>query len=152
MSASVTLLCPNCEAMLVARDESPVCDACSAHVSLRSNTPFKDPTISDCAVCGSEALYVAKDFNKNVGVLMVLLGCIGFYWGALAGVSTLVAMTILDRIVYRLRPMVTVCYACKSVYRQLDLNPVHKGYELTFDETFEGTGETPSFEPPATST
>ena len=54
-------------------------------------------------------------------------------------------LTVLDRIVDYQRPLVTVCYACKAVYRGLELNPAHKPYELMYDETFEGTGETPEF-------
>ena len=46
----------------------------------------------------------------------------------------------------RLRPEVTVCYACKSIYRGVARNAAHLPYELTYDETFEGTGEKPRFE------
>jgi len=144
-AASVTLLCPACGQRLQATDVAPRCP-CGAALELRPETGFEQGgPLTGCAACGSEAMYIAKDFNKNVGVAIVALGCLGFFWGALVGISTLVGLTIVDRVVYHLRPLVTVCYACKSVYRDVELNPIHRPYELTYDETFEGTGSPPDW-------
>ena len=145
--ASVIFLCPACEAQIRARDLEPVCTACGARIRLSQGGGFPGGgPITRCAACRSEALFRAKDFNKNLGLAIVALGCIGFWWGALTGIATLLALTVADRIVYHLRPEVTVCYACKSVYRDAALNPKHVPYELTYDETFEGTGEKALYE------
>jgi hypothetical protein len=139
----VTFLCPNCSQQVETVSDAATCEACDAQINLTA-APTGTAQMASCVVCKSEALYVAKDFNKNFGVIIVLLGCAGFYWGAATGIASLVALTFVDRIVYYRRPMVTVCYACKSVYRG-PINPALAPYDLTFDETFEGTGEKPAF-------
>lgn len=145
--ASITFLCPACEGPLRATGLDPVCPRCAANIQLSGGGGFPGPgPIVHCAACKSEALFRAKDFNKNLGLAIVALGCIGFWWGALTGILTLLALTVADRMVYYLRPEVTVCYACKSVYRGSALNPTHLPYELTYDETFEGTGAKPVYE------
>jgi len=144
--ASVTFLCPACSRPVRARDLRPACPSCAVVIELREGGGWEaNGPLARCAVCASEALHLAKDFNKNLGPLLVALGCIGFYWGALSGIVSLAVLTVIDRIVYRLRPEVTVCYACKAVYRDVTRNPRHLPYELTYDETFEGTGQKPGF-------
>lgn len=146
-ASSIEMLCPACAERVTATDLAPTCGHCQARIALRPDGGFEQGgPLARCAVCGSEAFYLAKDFNKNFGPVLIALGCIGFWWGALAGIASLTALTITDRIVYRLRPEVTVCYACKSIYRAAASNPRHHPYELTYDETFEGTGEKPRFE------
>ena len=143
----VELLCPGCAARLEAEDLRPACSACGAKVELREGGGFESGgPIERCACCGAEALYIAKDFNKNLGPVLIGLGCIAFWWGPIAGVASLLALTLVDRVVYHLRPEVTVCYACKAVYRQIARSPKHLPYELTYDETFEGTGAKPPIE------
>ena len=147
---SVELLCPGCGARLSTSDLTPACPACRGRIRLGPGGGFEaGGPLERCAVCGAEAFHVAKDFNKNLGPVLILLGCAGFWWGALWGIASLALLTVLDRIVYRLRPEITVCYACKSVYRGVARNPVHLPYELTYDETFEGTGEKARIEPGA---
>jgi hypothetical protein len=144
LTPALRLLCPACGSRVTATDLAPACPACGARIELLAGTGFEaGGPIGRCAACGSEALHVAKDFNRNAGLAIVALGAAGFYWGALAGVASLAALTVLDRVVYRLRPEVTVCYACKAVYRGVARNPIHRPYELTYDETFEGTGARP---------
>jgi hypothetical protein len=144
--ASVAFLCPACSARVRASGLRARCERCAAEIELGGGGGFEaGEPLRACAVCGAESLHVARDFNKNLGVAIVALGATAFYWGALAGIGTLAALTVLDRIVYALRPEVTVCYACKAVYRGLPKNPQHRPYELTYDETFEGTGQKPRF-------
>jgi hypothetical protein len=148
-TASVTFLCPACGGQVPATSLGPTCPGCRGAIELYPGTGFESGgPIGRCAACASEALYLAKDFNKNVGPVIIALGCVGFFWGAVAGVATLAALTIADRVVYRLRPEVTVCYACKAVYRGIRPNPAHHPYELTYDETFEGTGSKPPVHAP----
>ena len=147
VAPSLEMLCPSCGGRLTVDTLRPRCESCRAEVTLSPGGGFEGGgPLTRCAACNSEAFYIAKDFNKNLGPVIVGLGCLGFYWGALAGIASLALVTVIDRIVYRLRPEVTVCYACKSIYRAVVRNDAHHGYELTYDETFEGSGEKPRFE------
>ena len=99
--------------------------------------------MEQCLVCGSEALYLQRDFNRRVGLAIVLLGSLVIFWNFLWGIAILFLMALLDLVLYRVLPEVTVCYSCKSVYRGGPRNPQHRAYELTVDEAFEGSGHPP---------
>src|SRR5262249_23765194 len=96
---SVTFLCPVCDGRVAAAGAPrPACPACRAEIELGTGTGFEaGGPLRRCAVCASEALYVAKDFNKNLGLAIVALGSLGFYWGFVPGLLSLVALTVADR-------------------------------------------------------
>ena len=146
--SSVTLLCPACDGRVSSTldDSDTSCPGCSAQVELRGrDNPDASQPLTLCVVCGSEAMFIQKDFNRKLGVALVAAGSLVVFWNFLVGLGVLVALAIADYFLYGLLPDVTVCYACKSVYRGVKRNPDHRAYELSVDETFEGSGQTPSF-------
>ena len=69
--ATLSLLCPACSVPLDATTLAPAC-ACGARIELREGGGFEaGGPVERCAVCGSEAFHIAKDFNKNLGVAVV---------------------------------------------------------------------------------
>ena len=76
--------------------------------------PAVDQAVSRCATCDHDELYVQKDFNRMTGIVLVVIGAIFVPWTW--GLS-LLAVTILDFIVYYMVGEVIVCYACQSVHR-----------------------------------
>lgn len=98
--------------------------------------------LAACSLCDCPKLFTQKDFNRNVGLLLVTITAI------LSGVvlmithSTLWAMGVLmiatigDAFVYRLLPMVTVCYRCDAVHRRFPPNPSHDGFDIHTAEEF----------------
>ena len=136
------LLCPHCEQRMVceAPRRSQDCAACGARVLLQAEPAAgAEEPVRSCWVCGSEALFTQKDFNRKLGLAIVAAGGALLFWSFLWGMAALVAMALVDWWLYRVLPSVTVCYACKSVYRGLPLNPDHGAYDLSIDEAFEGT-------------
>ena len=136
-------LCPACEQRVTTSDASRAeCAGCGRELrllpddSLRTGGP-----VSECAICGSRAFHTQKDFNRKLGVLIVALGGVVVFWNFFWGMAVLVVLALVDLLLYRRLPEVTVCYACKSVYRGVPTNPQHRAYELTADEAFEGTGD-----------
>lgn len=86
-----------------------------------------------CAACGSEALYVQRDFNRLLGLAIVVVA-------ALFAVQTfglsLLAAAVLDLMLFRLLPRITICYACDAVHRGLAVNPAHAAYDHHVEEDF----------------
>ena len=112
--SSVHFLCAQCEARLGrdAGEASRPCDFCGTPNDVIA--PPADTVIDSCAACGHNELYFQKDFNRATGIALVVLGSIFVPWTY--GLS-LLGVTILDYIVWRLVKNVVVCYQCQAVHR-----------------------------------
>lgn len=86
-----------------------------------------------CAACGCETLYVQRDFNRLLGLAIVAVA-------ALFAVPTfglsLLAAAVLDLMLYRLLPRITICYACDAVHRGVPPNPQHAAYDHHVEDGF----------------
>jgi hypothetical protein len=112
---SVHFLCGKCDARL-GRDAGEVsrpCDFCGAPNDVTA--PPAETVIDTCAACGHKELYFQKDFNRTTGIALVVLGSIFVPWTY--GLS-LLGVTILDYIVWRIVKNVVVCYECQAVHRE----------------------------------
>jgi hypothetical protein len=105
-------------------------------------------TVAACIACGHGDLYVQKDFNRQVGVAIVIVGIVfstyffnhrqPFY-----AMASLVATAMIDLMIYSLVGVVTVCYSCHAVYRGFERNPEHEAFDLKKLEKY--GGRTPRF-------
>ena len=123
--ASVHFLCTSCDARL-AREygETPrPCEPCGA----ANGVAAPDGIIERCAACDHDQLYFQKDFNRKTGIALVVLGSIFVPWTY--GLS-LLGVTILDYVVWRLVKNVIVCYRCQAVHRGYPPNPAIKPFDL----------------------
>ena len=122
---SVHFLCPKCEKRLAREVGEPprVCEHCE-HATL-VEAPLE--AVERCAACGHEELYFQKDFNRTTGIALVVIGAVfvPWTWGA-----SLLAVTILDYIVWRKVKDVIVCYQCQAVHRGYAPNPAFKPFDL----------------------
>jgi len=128
---SVHFLCPQCEKRL-GRDDGEVsrpCDFCGAANGVVA--PERGAIIDRCAACGHEHLYFQKDFNRRTGIALVVVGSIFVPWTY--GLS-LLAVTILDYIVWRIVKDVIVCYGCQAVHRGYPPNPALKPFDLVIHD------------------
>ena len=125
--ASVNFLCPKCELRLSREPGEPprVCEHCDAAILIEA--PPENAVISRCAACEHDQLYFQKDFNRTTGVALVAVGAVFVPWTW--GLS-LLAVTILDYIVWRLVKDVIVCYRCQAVHRGYPPNPELKPFDL----------------------
>ena len=124
---SVHFLCLQCEKRLGrdAGEESRACDFCGAANDVVA--PDAGSIIDRCAACGHEELYFQKDFNRRTGIALVVIGSIFVPWTY--GLS-LLGVTILDYIVWRIVKDVIVCYECQAVHRGYPPNPALKPFDL----------------------
>ncbi|MGZ5446366.1 MAG: hypothetical protein ACXW5U_19255 [Thermoanaerobaculia bacterium] len=122
---SVHFLCTQCDERLARSAGEPprACDRCSAPTDVTAPADF----VERCAACGHDELYFQKDFNRTTGVALVAVGAVFVPWTY--GIS-LLAVTILDYIVWRIVKDVIVCYRCQAVHRGYPPNPALKPFDL----------------------
>lgn len=122
-------LCPRCEHRVAREAGEParVCEHCDFATYVVAPESFVDR----CAACGHEELYFQKDFNRTTGVALVAVGAVFVPWTY--GLS-LLAVTILDYIVWRVVKDVIVCYQCQAVHRGYPPNPALKPFDLVIHD------------------
>ena len=129
--ASVNFLCSQCEKRLSREAGEPprVCEHCGAETAITA--PPAGVIVSRCAACDHEQLYFQKDFNRTTGIALVAVGAVFVPWTW--GLS-LLGVTILDYIVWRLVKDVIVCYECQAVHRGYPPNPDLKPFDLVIHD------------------
>jgi len=129
--SSVHFLCPACEQRLARAAGEPAspCSHCSAPSSVVA--PAEGALIERCAACDHDQLYFQKDFNRRTGIALVVVGAIFVPWTYGA---SLLAVTILDYIVWRVVKDVIVCYQCQAVHRGYPIPPALKPFDLVIHD------------------
>jgi hypothetical protein len=122
----------------------PKCGSCHAPVSLRLDPSIRENGfVRNCVACGHDTLYIQKDFNRTLGLAIVIVGSLVslfFFrrtqplWGMLA----LFASAGVDFVIYSLVGDVTVCYSCHTIYRGFLKNPEHGPFDLKDLEKYGG--------------
>jgi len=147
MSEIILMQCRacECEVNFVPADASQVvCPHCRKPILLRvDRSLLENHTVQNCVACGHDSLYIQKDFNRTLGVAIVVAGSlISVYF--LARSEPLYAMLALgitatvDYLLYLLVGDVTVCYACHTIYRGFVRNPAHSTFDLKDLEKYGG--------------
>ncbi len=114
----------------------------------------RDNVIEHCAVCDCPTLYVQKDFNRTIGMAIFVTGAVvslvlyGFdrVWQAMA---VLLGCAVVDALLYKWLPEVTICYKCHSQYRQVNPNPAIAPFALGLAEKFDPLNKQADAENPA---
>jgi len=97
-----------------------------------SNGAWVDP-LTRCLACGSERLFAQKDFNRKLGVAVVIVGAVLSPWTYGA---SLVVCLLFDYGLYYLVPEITVCYGCDAIHRGFSHNPAHRAHDPIMAERF----------------
>jgi hypothetical protein len=90
--------------------------------------------IEACAFCQNHALFLQKDFDQRLGCLIMaaslgLALLVGWKAGWIWFTPVLLVSVVIDWVIAaRIRP-VTICYRCDAEYRDVPVNPRHKGYD-----------------------
>lgn len=118
---ALQLTCEHC-----GHTEDPATDA------LDEDGRVHDP-VEVCIACGSKRLYTQKDFNRKLGLAIVLVGAVLSPWTY--GLS-LVACMAIDYGLYWFVPEITVCYGCDAIHRGFQHNPAHRAHDPLLAERF----------------
>ena len=99
--------------------------------------------VQTCIACGHDTLYIQKDFNRTLGLAIVVAGSLASVWflarsEPLYAMLALGAMAAVDLLIYSLVGNVTVCYACHAIYRGFARNPKHEAFDLKDLEKYGG--------------
>jgi hypothetical protein len=145
---SLQFLCPRCEEMFLyhASDMSEdatalSCPYCELEFRGGGEAPRPLLPVERCWVCGGEDFYVQKDFNRELGLMIVVGSAMVVFLIMLVispflGMACLLAIALLDFTVYRAISTCTVCYLCQSIYRGFPPNPKHQSFYLGSEEKF----------------
>jgi hypothetical protein len=94
-----------------------------------------------CPLCGTDDMYVQKDFPERVGVAIVVTGVVlatiawaRYSWFGTFGV--LFGAFAIDWILFHTRKDVTVCYRCLAQFRDAVENPAHRAFDLGVGERY----------------
>lgn len=143
LPASAVAICPRCETEalypLAKGPAAPRCPECG--FEWREGAVDIDPErpLDRCVFCGRDELYVQKDFNRQLGLGIVLTSFLIVFLVMLlhdhrTGIYLLFVLAAVDFVAYALLRNVAVCYLCQSVYRGLPTNPEHRGFDLGLEE------------------
>jgi len=104
---------------------------------------LEEGVVRKCIACGHDTLYIQKDFNRTLGLAIVVAGSLGslFFFSRgepLYAILALVAMAVIDLVIYSVVGEVTVCYACHTIYRGFNKNPEHETFDLKNLEKYGG--------------
>jgi hypothetical protein len=136
MAMEVDFQCPSCSksnSLELHEIASPItCAFCEAKLEV-SGIIDENGHLQKCGICGCRDLYIQKDFNRKVGLAIVAIGAI------LAPFTKLISLLIcalIDLILYRALPFITICYRCGSIYRGFRSNPDHQAFNLGINDRY----------------
>lgn len=127
---TVEFVCEQCDQdVLVNLDEQKKvsCPKCQKEYQLTLGENLnKANHLNQCQVCGREHLYVQKDFNPRLGILIFVIGVLLSYHTYFI---SLAVATLIDFVLYKVLNTVTICYHCRTVHRGFKEDPDHKGFD-----------------------
>lgn len=99
--------------------------------ALRAEHLTTDGGLAGCLHCGHLELYRQKDFPRGLGLAIVVLAAVlaPFTHYASLGVAAL-----LDFVIYRFAPSMTVCYLCHTRHRGFAREPRHPSFDREIEE------------------
>jgi hypothetical protein len=142
----LTFECPNCHAVgSVAPVETAsraVCAGCQCEREVRGEA-FAEGTLRACCWCGTEDLYIQKDFPQGLGLAIVVVGfaistVFWYYEKPIPAYLVLLASALVDMVLYARVPDVTICYRCLGQYRGAGTNPGcrYEAFDLAIGERY----------------
>lgn len=140
---SFAVPCPTCKAWTEVRVGTPAvdapkratCSACRGDIALDFHGHFGPAALLDgCPACDYHTLYIQKDFNNKLGVVLVL---VVFTALLLLGLplpwllAALVAFAALDWLLLRfVIRRVLICYRCKAQFRGYPPGATCRAFDL----------------------
>ena len=148
-SESTEIRCPACDVVLCA--QTPIVDVgakqdraseLNAERMSELNSSEEAPMGSElqaCVICGSQELFVRKDFPQRLGVTIVVLGfglsivTWNYRW-VISTFAILFATALVDFLLYLFMGNLLECYRCHAQYRGLPSLNGHEAFDLEIHE------------------
>jgi hypothetical protein len=117
---AVTITCGECGSgihVLPTKDaEKTQCEVCHTEAPLNFDDNHFEGILKDCPCCGRKDFYKQKDFNRKVGVVLFIIAAIASIWTY--GLS-LIALWLVDLLLFKRLPLIAICYKCQSIFRNV---------------------------------
>jgi len=101
---------------------------------------YTDPTFWNaesgllyCVICRCRDLFTQKDFNRKVGVGIAIIGAV---FAPFTKLISLFVCALIDLVLYKVLPLITVCYRCSAIYRDFPKSPAHEGFNLGINDRY----------------
>ena len=136
--------CPKCLKIsrggVTSASHDTKCSACDWTRPLQPDD-LKGESPNRCLVCGCSDLWRQKNFDQRLGVIIVGLGALVStiflaYWMPGASIMALMAVGLLDWILYAILPDRLVCYRCHAQYRQVPNLAEIAAFDLEVNERY----------------
>jgi hypothetical protein len=129
--------CPDC---LTAKNHggsdsgSFACEKCGRAYEGALERVLGGEGVEACGFCGNRALFLQKDFDQRLGCLIMaaslgLALLVGWKAGWIWFTPVLLVSVVVDWVIAGRIKAVTICYRCDAEYRDVPVNPHHKGYD-----------------------
>ena len=147
MTPNILFKCPGCGGQLAippSQNNPVVCTHCRNEFPIFTNDSILNAgPVTTCVSCGLDTLYVQKDFNRQTGLAIVVLGIAAsvYFFARSRPVLAMAALgltALVDFLAYSLVGDVTVCYSCHAIYRGFKRNPEHEPFDLKKLEKYGG--------------
>jgi len=92
------------------------CEICQHDTEVNFTEDHTHGDLKECPVCSRQDFYKQKDFNRIIGVTLFVIAAILSIWTY--GLS-LVALYLVDLLLFRRLNMVAVCYKCRTCFRKV---------------------------------
>lgn len=110
------------------------CGKCGGSAPFEISEALRHEKVIDrCPVCAKSNFYIQRDFPQQAGCLIVMAGAVLVPWTY--GLS-LAVVAIIDFILYRFLPDITVCYHCLSKIRGVRPDERHKPFDHNLFEQY----------------
>jgi len=139
---NVAFRCPQCDQIgrveFDAGTRELACPNCPAKWPIPAGVVAEEK-LWQCLVCPSTELYVRKDFSQQLGVAIVVAGCVVssvflFYRWIYWSYAALFATALIDAVVYLFAGNLLHCYRCQALYRGVPGLDNHGGFDLETHE------------------
>ena|SRR3990172_7901969 len=113
--------------------DSVTCSTCGKVYGALTEFASLESGVQHCGICGCRDLYVQKDFNRKVGCT---IAAIGAALGPFTKWISLLVCALIDLILYKALPFITICYRCHTIYREFPKNPQHEAFNLGINDRY----------------
>jgi hypothetical protein len=92
------------------------CAVCKHVTELHFTPVHEEGRLESCPVCERQDFYKQKDFNRKIGVVLFVIAAIASIWTY--GLS-LVALYVVDLVLFKRLGVVCICYKCNTNFRKV---------------------------------
>ena len=143
----ITFRCPQCQTSHSIEPDgiegAIPCSACGSEIPLNLSESIRKQNLVDaCPRCSESVFYIQRDFNQKLGlgivIIFALIGLVFVWLGRpLYFYVSLGAGAAIDLLFYLILPEITICYACKTAFRNMQKNPDHKPFDLHIADIYD---------------